>query len=355
MALLAALIAGERSGRGGRWRRRGVRSTDRRAPWPCMSAQGTSTDGDSKPTCSCCATASRSRRDSRRARRRQPAHLADRIAAETDGRVVVGCLRGVGASAGDFSLRGWYDDLEALVDHAAAIGRRRRGVAGRASAPAGRSALCVAAEDTRVRGVACFGSPATFADWANDGRRDDRVRPAGRRHPHGRAIPPTGGRGREAFTALRPDDAAGASGAPAACSSSTAPTTKRCPSPTGAVWPRSAGRHAELRVLSGAGHRLRADPRAVALLGGVARAAMTAIGVRDAVVSAQSVGPEEAWSMTVAQLAWAACRGRRCLGEVADDDEMAGPRGRTARARVGGDPARSRTPAAPSAATAKVM
>ncbi len=29
--------------------------------------------------------------------------------------------------------------------------------------------LCVAGEDSRVRGVACFGSPATFADWANEG------------------------------------------------------------------------------------------------------------------------------------------------------------------------------------------
>lgn len=48
--------------------------------------------------------------------------LADRIAGENGYPVVVGCLRGVGASAGDFSLGGWYDDLQALVDHAVGIG-----------------------------------------------------------------------------------------------------------------------------------------------------------------------------------------------------------------------------------------
>ena len=49
--------------------------------------------------------------------------LADHIASETGWLVVVGCLRGVCASDGDFSLAGWYEDLRAIVDHAAEIAR----------------------------------------------------------------------------------------------------------------------------------------------------------------------------------------------------------------------------------------
>src|SRR5579863_3724382 len=89
--------------------------------------------------------------------------LADRLAGETSWRVLVGCLRGVGPSAGDFSMRGWFDDLRALVDHGASIGRG--GVVWLVGfGTGGALALCVAAEDSRVRGVACFGSPSTFAD-----------------------------------------------------------------------------------------------------------------------------------------------------------------------------------------------
>ena len=94
--------------------------------------------------------------------------LADRIAVENGYPVVVGCLRGVGGSAGDFSLGGWYDDLglsstmPPRIGTAAVCGSSGFGTGGALG-------LCVAGEDARVRGVACFGSPATFADWANDG------------------------------------------------------------------------------------------------------------------------------------------------------------------------------------------
>ena len=94
--------------------------------------------------------------------------LADRIAADNGWPVVAGCLRGIGPSTGDFSLGGWYDDLRTLVDHAAELGNGG-GVWIVGFGTGGALALCVAGEDSRVRGVACFGSPATFADWANDG------------------------------------------------------------------------------------------------------------------------------------------------------------------------------------------
>ena len=111
--------------------------------------------------------------------------LADRIAVDNGCPVVVACLRGVGASDGDFSLGGWYDDLRAVVDHAAHIAEGG-GVWIVGFGTGGALGLCAAGEDARVKGVACFGSPATFADWANDGvgmieyaRRVGAIRSAG--------------------------------------------------------------------------------------------------------------------------------------------------------------------------------
>ncbi len=190
--------------------------------------------------------------------------LADRLAAETGWPVVVGCLRGVGSSVGDFSLGGWHQDLQALVDHAAAIGNGG-GVWIVGFGTGGALGLCVASEDPRVRGVACFGSPATFADWANDAgmieysRRVGVIRSAG--------FPSDRDEWGAAFESLRPDEAA-------------AKLTSRpllvvhgaddeeVPVADGRRLAEFAGSRAELRVLPGAGHRLRGDPRAVALLAG---------------------------------------------------------------------------------------
>jgi pimeloyl-ACP methyl ester carboxylesterase len=191
--------------------------------------------------------------------------LGDRIAAESGWPVVVGCLRGVGGSAGDFSLGGWYDDLRMLVDHAAGIGNGG-GVWIVGFGTGGALGLCVAGEDPRVRGVACFGSPATFSDWANDGvgmieyaRRVGAIRSEG--------YPPDRGDWGAAFTVLRPDESA-AKMAPRPVLVVHGADDEEVPIADGRRLAEFAGPRAELRVLAGAGHRLRADPRAVALLAG---------------------------------------------------------------------------------------
>jgi uncharacterized protein len=191
--------------------------------------------------------------------------LADRLAGETAWRVVVGCLRGVGRSAGDFSLGGWYEDLRTLVDHGASIGRDG-GVWVVGFGTGGALALCVASEDSRVRGVACFASPSTFSDWARDvtgmidyARRVGAIRSAG--------FPPDNGKWAEAFSSLRPDQAARALLARPLLVVHGA-DDEEVPVADGRRLVELAGPHAELRILPGAGHRLRADPRAVALLAG---------------------------------------------------------------------------------------
>jgi uncharacterized protein len=191
--------------------------------------------------------------------------LADRIAAENGYPVVVGCLRGVGGSAGDFSLGGWYDDLGVLVDHAVEIGHGG-GVWIVGFGTGGALGLCVAGEDTRVRGVACFGSPATFSDWANEGvgmieyaRRVGAIRSSG--------FPADRREWGAAFSMLRPDEAA-AKLPPRPLLVVHGAEDEEVPIADARRLAELAGSRAELRVLPGAGHRLRADPRAVALLAG---------------------------------------------------------------------------------------
>ncbi|HTZ08969.1 MAG TPA: alpha/beta fold hydrolase [Acidimicrobiales bacterium] len=190
--------------------------------------------------------------------------LADRLAAETQWRVLVGCLRGVGSSEGDFSLDGWHDDLRRIVDHGAGLGGGDVFVVGFGTG--GALALCVAAEDERVRGVACLGAPATFSAWSHDvrGMIDYARRVGVIRSP---AFPSDRRAWGAAFTSLRPDEAA-ARVPPRPFLVVHGAEDQEVPLAGSRVLAEAAGTGAELHVLAGAGHRLRADPRAVAILTG---------------------------------------------------------------------------------------
>jgi putative redox protein len=191
--------------------------------------------------------------------------LADRLAAESGRCVVAGCFRGIGPSEGDFSLNGWLEDLGAFVSHGATL------VAGGGVwlvgfGTGGALALCLAAGDQRVRGVACFGSPATFADWAQDvdgmlefSRRVGVIRTAG--------YPPDTVAWADGFTALRPDEACAAL-TPRPVLIVHGVEDDEVPLSDARILADAVGGSAELRVIGGAGHRLRADPRAMALLVG---------------------------------------------------------------------------------------
>jgi len=192
------------------------------------------------------------------------ATLADRLSAETSWQVVVGCLRGVGRSEGDFSLGGWYEDLGAVVDHAASLGRGGVWVVGFGTG--GALGLCVAAADDRVRGAACLGSPATFAGWSHDVRAvvEEARRVGVIRSP---GFPTDLGQWSAAFSSLRPDLAA-ARLPPRPLLVVHGADDEEVPVAECRTLAEAAGSAAELRVLVGAGHRLRADPRAMALLAG---------------------------------------------------------------------------------------
>lgn len=189
--------------------------------------------------------------------------LADHLAGETGWAVLSFNFRGTGESDGDFSLGGWMDDLRAVIDHAMGLSQVS-GVWLAGFSTGGSLALCGAAEDGRVRGVAALGAPAEFSHWAAD---PDRflaeagdlgvVRSAG--------FPEDRGAWVRELEELRPLALVG----------------KVPPRPLliihggdDAVVPVMEARalddaadgRGELRVLSGAGHRLRHDPRAIAVL-----------------------------------------------------------------------------------------
>lgn len=96
--------------------------------------------------------------------------LADRIATDVGWVCMTAALRGVGQSEGDFSLGGWLRDLRAALRAL----RAEPDVAGAwlcGFGLGGALALCLAATDQRVLGVASFAAPADVEDWAADPRR----------------------------------------------------------------------------------------------------------------------------------------------------------------------------------------
>lgn len=188
--------------------------------------------------------------------------LADRLAADTGWTVLTFNFRGTGASEGDFSLGGWLDDLRAATDHLLLEGVSGVYLAG--SSTGGALALCQAAEDERIRGVATLSAPADFAHWAEDPLHFlEHARSIGVvQHP---AFPPDPIAWARELHEIRPVSVIG----------------KIPPRPIllvhGAddevvrlddarVLADAAGDAVELRVLSEAGHRLRHDPRAIALI-----------------------------------------------------------------------------------------
>ena len=197
--------------------------------------------------------------------------LADRLTVELGWAVLTFNFRGTGASAGNFSLGGWLSDLRAAIDTLlAADGVDAVWLAG--FGVGGSLAICAAGEDERVQGVAAFAAPSDFADWAADptgflahAREIGVIRDAG--FPHDpeawarelREIQPLALMGKvppRPILLVHGDD------------DSVVPTEhvrELADAADGMV---------DLRLLSGAGHRLRHDPRAVAaLLGWLGRQA----------------------------------------------------------------------------------
>lgn len=193
--------------------------------------------------------------------------LAERIASELGWVVLTMNFRGCGRAEGNFSLKGWLDDVHAAVEHVAELGVTGVWLCGFGSG--GSLALCEGASNPRVRGVAALAAPGDFEDWA--------------RHPrrlllHARQVgvikdpdfPPAFDRWSSELREVRPLHAA-KDLAPRSLLVVHGDSDDLTPLADGRAIAAAHGR-AEMRVINGAGHELRHDPRAVAvLLGWLAR------------------------------------------------------------------------------------
>jgi putative redox protein len=171
-------------------------------------------------------------------------------------------LRGCGASGGSFSLDGWLDDMIAAVVHLrTAAAADDVWVVGFGTG--GALAICAGVRDPRIRGVAAMGAPADFDDWATHPRRLlEHAREVGLIKQ--RSFPPSIDRWNRALREIQA----------LACAQQYAPRPllivhgsddEAVPVVDARVLGDAHG-SAEVRLIDGAGHRLRHDPRAMAVL-----------------------------------------------------------------------------------------
>ena len=187
--------------------------------------------------------------------------LAEHLANESGWLVATGTLSGVGGSTGTFSATQWRNDLHQILRRVER-GDQRISLAGFGFG--GALALALAAEDDRVRGVATFASPAHLEPWcgaAEEFRRSVKV--AG-----------VVGSDKDLLAAeeLRNDvlaiDPLGAIAtfAPRRLLIGHGTDDIEVPASDARDLVAAAEGRAELRLIQGAGHQLRADPRMVATL-----------------------------------------------------------------------------------------
>jgi putative redox protein len=97
-----------------------------------------------------------------RAANQQLPELAERLSNEVGWSVAVPALRGVGGSPGTFSASGWRADLKAVID---ALVGPSGSIVLVGFGFGGALALRTAVDDERVRGVASVAAPADLAAW----------------------------------------------------------------------------------------------------------------------------------------------------------------------------------------------
>jgi uncharacterized protein len=190
--------------------------------------------------------------------------LTDRIANDLGWSAMTFTFRGCGKSQGDFSLQGWVDDLRAAIDHLIAE-TQPSGIVLVGTNTGGSLSICVAADDPRIVGCGLLSARADFDDWAAHPRRFlEHAREIGAiRRP---GFPEQFDEWSRELHRFRPVDAARRF-APRPMLVMHGDDDESVPTSDARLLAAGHG-GAELRLVPGAGHRLRHDPRAVAVLMG---------------------------------------------------------------------------------------
>jgi fermentation-respiration switch protein FrsA (DUF1100 family) len=189
--------------------------------------------------------------------------LADRVAREAGWICLAFNFRGTGPSEGDFSAPGWVTDAIAAVS---AMSERSdvRGVWMVGVGEGGTVAICAAAQDERVRGVATLAAPESLRDWGRDPARFlEFTRRVGMvRTPGYPASVATWAQSLATIDAV----AAAPKLAPRPLLVLHGTDDAVVPPEDARLIVQAAGKHAELKLVHAGGHELRHDPRAVAVL-----------------------------------------------------------------------------------------
>ncbi|MGY6499932.1 MAG: alpha/beta hydrolase [Acidimicrobiales bacterium] len=188
--------------------------------------------------------------------------LADRLANEMGWAALCFTYRGCGQSAGDFSLGGWLRDtlgaFSQLHEHPR-VGR----VWAAGFGTGGALSICAAAADPRVQGVAALGAPADFDDWASHPRK----LLVHAREQHAISDPAFPASFESWARELREIRAVASAAvlAPRPLLVAHGSEDDSVPVFDARVTSDAHGA-ADLRIIDGAGHQLRHDPRAIAVL-----------------------------------------------------------------------------------------
>jgi uncharacterized protein len=199
--------------------------------------------------------------DARRSAMTYP-ELMDRVAREVGLAAMAFNFRGCGESDGDFSLQGWVTDLRNAIGHVMdATGST--GVVLVGTNTGGSIAICVGADDPRVIAAALLGPRADFDDWGDHPRRFlEHAREIGAVHDP--RFPLSIDEWSREFRRFRPV-ASARRFAPRPMIVMHGEDDDSVPVSDARQLVNAHG-EAELAVFAGAGHRLRHDPRAVAVL-----------------------------------------------------------------------------------------
>jgi putative redox protein len=187
--------------------------------------------------------------------------LAEHLATESGWMVATGTLSGVGGSTGTFSASQWLADLRQILDRVD-LGERRISLAGFGFG--GALALRIAADDERIRGVATFATPAYLEPWCGGAEEFRRaVQIAGVVGDEKDLLPAE--QLRDDVFAIDPLVSV-AKVPPRRLMVGHGTEDIEIPHSDARDLVAAAEGRAELRLIQGAGHQLRADPRMVATL-----------------------------------------------------------------------------------------
>lgn len=226
--------------------------------------------------------------------------LADRIARECGWHALAFNCRGTGTSGGDFSVAGWLADIRAAVsfldDRPETQGVWLVGIA-----EGGTFAVLATAADPRVRGCAVLAAPVNLRGWGRDPARllEFSRRVGMIRAPDFPASVSAWSRGVAAVDAV--------SSAPRIAPRPLLVLIGTSDTVVGLTDARdladAAGEGGELRMVGGAGHELRHDPRAVAsLLGWLERQVPWSPETGDAGESGDAAGAGESGESGASEL-----------------------------------------------------